>query len=315
MDVGRAVDAWLDRVPVRREVLEIVRAAPQRAYLVGGTVRDSILGLDSVDLDLAVDGRSMALARRVADRIGGAYVVMDAERDVARVLRRVGGRRQQFDFAGLRAEGIVADLRARDYTVNAMALPVSDPWGEVLDPAGGRADLEARRLRAVSDDAFRDDPVRILRGVRLAGALDFALTADTEALALAWLPALERVSADASARVVILAGGARLYPRTAFRLGVAGRAAEAAEDADTARLLEPSTVWCWRRLAPRRGGVGGSGHPACQRTTSSPGKTRGLILRLAGLLSEAEDPRQWPSGCGSAAGRRAIVHVRAAQRC
>ncbi len=301
MDVGRAVDAWLDRVPVRREVLEIVRAAPQRAYLVGGTVRDALLGRDSDDLDLAVDGRAMALARRVADRIGGADVVMDAERDVARVLRRVGGRRQQFDFAGLRAEGIIADLRARDYTVNAMALPVSDPWGEVLDPAGGRADLEARRLRAVSDDAFRDDPVRILRGVRLAGALDFALTADTEALARAWLPALERVSAerirDEWLAILALEAPASTL-ETAFRLGVAARVLpEAAEDARRwARLLGTLERLVALEDAWRRGGVGawvGLAPRLAEHLDAdfSPGQPRGLLLRLAGLLGEVEDPR------------------------
>ena len=300
VDGARAIDAWLDRVPVRREVLEVVRAAPEAAYLVGGTVRDALLGRDSDDLDLAVDGRATALARRVADRIGGAYVLMDAERDVARVLRRAGGRRQQFDFAGLRAEGIVADLWARDFTVNAMALRVAREWGEILDPTGGRGDLAARRLRAVSAGAFRDDPLRILRGVRLSGALGFALTADTEALAREWLPALAGVSAE-RIRDEWLATVALEDPvptlDLAARLGVAARVLpEAAGDpAPWGRAL--ATL---RRLVDleraARGGASGEWAPLATALVEradaelSPGRRRGLILRLVGLLAEMDDP-------------------------
>jgi hypothetical protein len=319
MDPAGAIDAWLDRVPVRREVLEIVRATPQAAYLVGGTVRDALLGRDSDDLDLAVDGRAMALARRVADRIGGAYVVMDAERDVARVLRRAGGRRQQFDFAGLRAEGIVSDLRARDFTVNAMALRVARVWGEVLDPTGGRGDLAARRLRAASPRAFRDDPLRILRGVRLSGALGFSLTADTEALARAWLPALAGVSAE-RIRDEWLATLALADPvaclELAERLGAAAQVLpEAAVDpARWGRALATLGGLVDLERALRRGKAGEwapLAGPLLERAEEeiSPGRRRGLVQRLVGLLADVEDP-------GAVAGRLRLSsrEVRTARR-
>ena len=190
----RAIEDWLDALPLRRQVVAYVRAQGVRAYLVGGTVRDALLGRQSYDLDLAIEGQAMALARQVADKLHAAYVPLDAGRDVARVVVRVQGSLYHFDFARLRAEDIEADLWARDYTINAMAVSLQDPLRELLDPTGGQRDLVAGVLRAVREDAFREDPLRILRGVRLRGVLGFTLTPETEALARAWLHALTQVS-------------------------------------------------------------------------------------------------------------------------
>ncbi len=248
VDLARAIDAWLGRVPLRREVVEWVRAARTGVYLVGGTVRDALLGRDSDDLDFAVEGGAAALARAVADHIGGAYVLMDAERDVARVLRRTRGRRQQFDFAGLRAGDIVADLAARDFTVNAMALPVGEGWGGLLDPTGGLSDLEARTLRAASRHAFADDPLRILRLVRLAGALDLRADGETEDLARAWAPRLADVSAERLRdEWMLILGLPRATPSLARagRLGVVWTLYGAAPARRTG--VRPSQPWpAWR---------------------------------------------------------------------
>lgn len=190
-----SIEEWLDQEPLRRRVTQYVAAEAEDAYLVGGSIRDALLGRESYDLDLAVRGNAMSLARRVADRIRGAYVPLDGERDVARVVVRRRGVRQYLDFAGLRAGSIQADLWARDYTINAMAVSLDRP-DELLDPTGGRDDLASGVLRVVRQDAFEEDPVRILRGVRLRGELGFALAGDTEALAREWSPALREVSAE-----------------------------------------------------------------------------------------------------------------------
>ncbi len=190
------IEAWLDAVPVRRMVVDTIRGQRDVAYLVGGAVRDAILGRKSLDLDVAVQDDAMGLARRVADRLRAAYVPLDATRDVARVVWCAGQERHHFDFAGLRAEGIVADLRARDFTINAMALPLSGEWGDLLDPTGGMGDLKARLLRAASPSAFADDPVRLLRLVRLRASLGFQVTSDTESLARVHVSNLGRVSAE-----------------------------------------------------------------------------------------------------------------------
>ncbi|MFZ6030321.1 MAG: CCA tRNA nucleotidyltransferase [Chloroflexota bacterium] len=151
------------------------------AYAVGGMVRDVLLGRPSCDWDLAVSGGALRMARRVADRLEGAYFPMDVEHDTARVILHLeGGRRIHLDFAGLRGGGLDSDLQARDFTVNAMAVDIRQPEA-LLDPLGGLADLRAKRLRACSATAMRDDPVRVLRGVRQAAALGFQIVSETRA--------------------------------------------------------------------------------------------------------------------------------------
>jgi len=191
-----AIDEWLDGVPIRRRVVDYIREQAGDVYLVGGAVRDAILGRESLDLDVAVVADAMGLARRVADRFRAAYVPLDASRDVARVVWCDGRRRHHFDFAGLRAEGIESDLRARDFTINAMAVSLSSPWGELLDPTGGLGDLRAGLLRAASPAAFINDPVRILRLVRLRGALRMRVVPETESLARQSVHSLRHVSPE-----------------------------------------------------------------------------------------------------------------------
>ena len=190
------VQEWLDSVPIRRRVVDYLCAQSVPIYLVGGTVRDALLGRQGYDIDVAVDGQALPLARQVADHFRGAYVAMDTDRDVGRVVLRAGGEQHHVDFAGLRAENILRDLWARDYTVNAMAISLCGGLGQLLDPTGGYDDLRAGLLRVTSNRAFEDDPLRILRGVRLRGSLGFALVGDTEELMREWLPALRFISAE-----------------------------------------------------------------------------------------------------------------------
>ncbi len=164
--------------------LPVVEARHPSAWLVGGWVRDRLLGLETHDYDFVVPSGGIATARAVAGAVGGAFVVLDVERDTARVVVGAAPDAVYLDFTGLRAGDIGADLLARDYTVNAMAVPVrawQAPESEVIDPAGGRRDLAQRLLRAVSVDSFREDPLRMLRGVRLAAALGFELESQTAA--------------------------------------------------------------------------------------------------------------------------------------
>lgn len=192
----RVVQDWLNSVPIRRRVVAYLCEQPIPIYLVGGTVRDALLGRSGYDIDVAVVGSALSLARQVADHFHGAYVAMDPDHDVGRVVLRAGGERHHIDFAGLRAEDILRDLWARDFTINAMAVPLCGELGDLLDPTGGYDDLRAGLLRAASEQAFKDDPVRILRGVRLRGSLGFRVDQETEALMREWLPALRFVSAE-----------------------------------------------------------------------------------------------------------------------
>lgn len=147
-----------------------------RVWPVGGCVRDLLLGRPVHDWDFAVDRDALGLARAVADALGGAFYPLDEERDTGRVVTRREGRRVELDFARLRGPDLESDLRDRDFTINAIAV---GPDGELIDPTGGLADLEARRVRAVGPDAFDHDPLRMLRAVRIVAELGLRLEVRT----------------------------------------------------------------------------------------------------------------------------------------
>jgi poly(A) polymerase len=156
------------------------RALPDEggAWIVGGAVRDAILGREVTDLDLAVGGDPERAARALA-RAGDGYAF---ELSSEFATWRAGGRDRdwQIDATALRGATIEADLAARDFTVGAVAVPLGG--GEPVDPFGGIDDLEQRLLRVVAADALRADPLRLLRAARLAADLGLELEPDTAAL-------------------------------------------------------------------------------------------------------------------------------------
>lgn len=172
-----------DLVPqgtVTAQVCRFLQSRSVRAYLVGGYVRDRLLGRESHDVDLAVEGDALGLARTVADWMRGAFVPLDDERRTGRVVTRdEHGQRLFIDFAVLQGRDITVDLSRRDFTIDAIALDVGD-LGRFIDPHDGRGDLEAGLVRAISEAAFRDDPLRTLRAVRLAAELSLRVESRTE---------------------------------------------------------------------------------------------------------------------------------------
>lgn len=166
------------------QVCRFVADRSVEAYLVGGYVRDRLLGRVSQDLDFAVKGDSVALARQVARRFRGAFVLLDRRRGIARVvLKDEGGQKVDVDFIQLQGEDISEDLAKRDFTINAIAYNLKEgDEAEPIDLHEGREDLQARLVRAVYDDAFRDDPLRTMRAVRHAVELGMRVEARTEEL-------------------------------------------------------------------------------------------------------------------------------------
>ena len=170
-------------------------AGVEGAHLVGGAVRDVLLGGEAVDLDVVVEGDAAAAARTAAERVGGR--VREHERfgtatveaddlafDVARA------RRERYPAPGALPEvepaSLEEDLLRRDFTVNALAVALGPPAPGTLHAAPqSREDLGARRLRVFHDDSFRDDPTRLLRLLRYATRLRFAIEPGTEELARA----------------------------------------------------------------------------------------------------------------------------------
>jgi poly(A) polymerase-like protein len=146
--------------------------AGQEAYVVGGAVRDELLGREVIDVDVACPDPEAA-ARAYSKAAGGALFPLSERHGAWRVAFRSG---RTVDFTPLR-DGIELDLATRDFTINAIAVPVDgdDP----IDPHEGRRDLGARVLRAVSPTIFEDDPARLLRAVRLEDELGFHLDDET----------------------------------------------------------------------------------------------------------------------------------------
>ena len=142
--------------------------AGHSAWFVGGPIRDALLARPVEDVDIVVTARPEAAARAVAAQADAHLFPLSERFGAWRVIAR--DRTWQVDLAPLRGDSIEADLALRDFTVNAMALPLDGP-GELLDPHGGQRDLHERVLRAVSGSAFEDDPLRVLRLARFAAEL------------------------------------------------------------------------------------------------------------------------------------------------
>jgi poly(A) polymerase len=190
-----------------------------QAWIVGGALRDELLGRPVRDVDIAVTGDPERAARETAAELRGPVFQLSGTFGAWRVIDRRGGR--VFDFSPLQGDTIEDDLARRDFTVNAMARPREG--GGLIDPHGGRADLKSRTLRVVSPRAYETDPLRALRLVRLAAELGFTSDPTTESLTRAAAPRVadaagERVFAEL--RRLVIADGVLDGLALADRLGV-----------------------------------------------------------------------------------------------
>jgi hypothetical protein len=147
-----------------------------RAWVVGGTVRDLLRGRQPTDIDIAVQGDAARYAVNLAATCAGRLVRLGK---AAHTIHRVVTGTYRFDVCPLKGATIEEDLDQRDFAINAMALPL--PRGKLVDCAGGLADLESRRIRMVSERGFKADPLRLLRAFRLIATLGFTLEARTAA--------------------------------------------------------------------------------------------------------------------------------------
>jgi len=218
-----------------------------RSWIVGGALRDELLGREVTDIDIAVEGDPEQAARKLAAELGGPVFQLSEAFGAWRVVDRREGR--VYDFAPLQGETIEQDLAKRDFSVNAMARPLAAGGpaaaaaasaegaagaaaasaegaaaGDLIDPLGGRADLEARTLRVLGPAAYENDPLRPLRLARFAAELGFTPDAETE-----------RLTAEAAARVAE-ASGERVFAEVR-RLVLAPGAVDGLDLADRLGLL------------------------------------------------------------------------------
>ncbi len=165
-------------------------------YLVGGAVRDILLDRPVHDIDFVLDGEVLAVARKVANKLGAMYFTLDEARHTGRVIwTQQDGQRLVLDFAARRGPDLESDLRARDFTVNAMALPLQGEM-RLVDPLGGARDLQEKILRPCSPGSLTADAVRVLRAVRLSIAHNLRMSPETRRQLKAALELLPRVSAE-----------------------------------------------------------------------------------------------------------------------
>ena len=162
---------------------ELLAARGVSAYLVGGSVRDHLLGETTDDVDIVIDGSPHEVGPELADVLQGRLVSFDVPRDMVRIVVSSDTCRTDIDLARMVGDSIWDDLRRRDFTVDAMAVELGDAISgacRLIDPISGVADIDSRTIRAVSDSVFIDDPVRMLRAVRIASETGFRIETGTQ---------------------------------------------------------------------------------------------------------------------------------------
>ncbi len=300
-------------------------AAETPCHLVGGLLRDRLLGIDSSDFDAVVGGNGLEIGQRLARDLPARLVHLGGKAFAA---YRLVGEAFTLDIWDRREQSLEADLARRDFTVNAIALDVADRL--LIDPFGGLADLERHRLRATTEGVFADDPLRVLRLARLAVRLPgFAAGRATIELARRSSAGLARVAAERVREELgkllrapdLLAGLALLVELDVYPSLFLGRCGEpgAAGRADRLlRLLEPALAHA-AALGPLPHGRFEPSGPRLAALFAGLGTDRGVVgdaletRRQAGYLSQREaalcrrlvDCRQAP---GSEAEARWFLH-------
>jgi putative nucleotidyltransferase with HDIG domain len=273
------------------------------AWLVGGVVRDAALERPLTDVDLAVSGDPEQVARRVARALGGPVFSLSEAFGSWRALD--GERRFEVDVSALQGQTIEEDLAKRDFTINAMALPLSG--GELLDPHRGTADLERRTLRVLGEQAYALDPLRPLRLVRLAGELGFAPDPETERLTIQAAPRLSEPSAErlyAELRRAVAAPHVLDALALAERLGVLAAVLPelvALEGIEQSRFHHldvyhhtVEVLQRWLELEAHLDGVFGEQAGAVREQLAQPladGLTRGQGIRFGALFHDIAKPQ------------------------
>ena len=196
------------------------------SYLVGGSVRDAILGKTTRDVDIVLYGSANRVGDALADSLHGHKIRIDFERDAARVIAGSQDDRVVIDLLSLPHDGILPDLRRRDFTINAIATPLESAvfgtW-DLIDPLGGAQDIASKKIRAGSGGVFTEDPVRLLRAVRLSAENGFVIEPETESMIRGFAPRLAESSPErirSELLRILAARGAEKWIRLMDSLGL-----------------------------------------------------------------------------------------------
>jgi poly(A) polymerase len=295
--------------PYLRILLEIAPGL----HVAGGAVKDCLLGLPVSDVDVVFPPGAQGIAARFAEKTGGTRIALredEPDKMTERVVAREGDDRLLFDFTAQRGDSIGDDLAGRDFTVTAMAMPldafVSGDFSRLIDPFRGRGAIGDKEIRVLSDDSFRQDPLRLLRAFRLAAELGFTIEGKTLAQierdgALLGFVSGERVRdeifrileinpcnhfIDAIDRVGLLEG---ILPGVTAMKGVEQNGYHALD-------VWAHTMLCLRELEgifanPREEFAdAGTDFPGYLAGGFVPGRSRAALLKLATLLHDAGKP-------------------------
>ncbi len=178
---------------------DVLSARGIPAYLVGGAIRDDLLGRSTDDVDIVIDGSPHEVGPELAATLSGRLVSFDVPRDMVRIVVSSGTATADVDLAMMVGDDIESDLHRRDFTIDAIAAELGDTLSgdyEVIDPLQGLSDIDSRTIRAVSESVFKDDPVRMLRAVRIASETGFQIDTHTASLIRRDAGLLPRSSAE-----------------------------------------------------------------------------------------------------------------------
>jgi len=271
---------------------------PPSAYLVGGTVRDALLDRpsDYLDLDFVLPTGAVETAQAIARHYRAGFVLLDADRQIARVVFEQG----TADFAQQVGASLDADLRRRDFTVNAIAY--NPHTAQLLDPLQGHIDLKRGLLRMVCAENLAEDPLRLLRAYRQAAQLGFSLEPETQRVIRQLAPKLRQIAAErvqSELNYLLSSDRGTSWLNAAWQDGLLHDWFPSADAQSLARLLgiDQTTVIfqeTWAEFATElaRSIRGGSPSNAGQSEPKASGSARTwlTIAKLASLL--ASDPQQ-----------------------
>lgn len=168
---------------IAANILRYIRLLDMETYLVGGAIRDSLLGREVKDFDFVTTGNPKEIAEYITNVFGGTLIEISKEHEVFRVVYKNA---ETFDFSKLKGEKLVDDLYSRDFSINAMACDLNESLeikkGEIIDPFGGMNDLERKKIKHLHSSTFIDDPLRMIRAVRLMSRLSFDIDEGTRKL-------------------------------------------------------------------------------------------------------------------------------------
>jgi len=179
-----------------RPIYNFAKARKIRLYLVGGILRDLILGREkeNPDFDFCLKRGAISLGKKLARKIKAGFVILDKEHGACRLVKRIKDKAYTLDFTDFRGKTLEGDLLHRDFTINALALELGKDF--LIDPYQGKKDLKRKIIKVVNKKAFTEDPLRILRAFSLACILGFKIDRETLQLARLEKSKLFKVSSE-----------------------------------------------------------------------------------------------------------------------